>query len=553
MFKIFEVSNNGRKEVFKVDEIYTVYEFAKYQLEYVSDTLINKSIFIEDEPIKNELFIESNLSSIVTKPFCFFEDYFGFAKISIGKNSYQLNILIEKLKVSEVEDIILYLFENNHHILDKFISKSSYKGDSIYNGKEYVYSSKYLNLIDKFCFAFEQLFINFKNIPHTIIRKQFKLSNYSNQVIDFKSIEWVLQNLDSVFFDSSLANHPNRINISNNYGLIDKIGAEENQISFCTYENEIILGTFHYLKNTISKIFNILNQKLNEISPKNEQPSDSIYSDFRHFKKIPFIRLKTNLTRLKKRVDSISHKYHTLFREAKPQNSYPKLTPVFSKYKHYQKAFSLIRLLRNSEYNLEGEIQLLNIRKLSELYELYNLSVMIEEIQRMFGSNDLYEKTVGASSTNDFFISKISYKKKFSNYTFSLYYEPLIKKEPSETDLITIGTSYININASYCNPDYVVEVINDGVKKYCILDAKYSKIKTVEQTYKPICVKKYLLDVGVKGNAYQKADFLVLLHPDSTDQEQCSVYNNSYFPKILTMISKPKYSDKLRKLLRDFE
>ena len=92
-----------------------------------------------------------------------------------------------------------------------------------------------------------------------------------------------------------------------------------------------------------------------------------------------------------------------------------------------------------------------------------------------------------------------------------------------------------------------------GLVEGILLDAKYSKFKTVENFYKTICIKKYLLDVGVNGNPYQKADFLVLLHPDSADNEQPSVYNKFYSPQITTIISKPKYSSKLRKLLRDFE
>ncbi len=553
MFKLFRVINDKQIEIAPVEEVYTVLESGYYKFEYNSPRFIDKQFFIEDEPIGEDKILTSTLTNTITKGTAFFEDYFGFAKISINKESFQVNILIEKLKVSEVEDIMLYLYENNHFVLDKFVSKSTYFGKSSYGGKNYIFSSKYLNMVDSFCTIFEQLFISFKNIPKTIIRKKFDLSNYNSQVVDFKSIEWILQNLDSIFFDTSLANHPDSIKIFQTYGLIDKVGSESNSLSFKSYENEIILGAFKYLQASLAHIKHIVNQKLIAVTRKDEEIEQSLYSDFRDFKKIPFVRLLNSIKEIENRVSNLFLKYSGLFRDAIPQNFYPKLTPVFVKYKHYQKAFETIRLMRNSQYNLDADIQLLNIRKLSQLYELYNLSVMVEEINRIFRSNELFNlPEIVYNSENDLFISKIVYTKKTKNYSYSLWYEPQIKKEVSETDLVTIGNHGLSVNGTYCRPDYVIEVNQDGKKKYCILDAKYSKIKTIENIHKFACVKKYLLDVGVIGNSYQKADFLILLHPDSTDNEVNTTYNTNHFPQIKTIISKPKYKDKLQFIIRDF-
>ncbi len=552
MFKIFEILKGVKKEVIPKDDIYTVHESTEYYFEFFSENLVDSLIFIEDVPVRDDYVQLLNNNLIRTRPYRFFEDYFGFANISINGTQFQVNILIEKLKISEIEDIILYLFENNHTILDKFISKSFYSGKSVYNGKEYMFSSKYLNLVEDFCNVFDQLFVSFRNVPHTVVRKSFKLASYENEVINFKSIEWLLQNLDSVYFSKAYSDHPHRIEISNKFGLLDKIGCEQNELSYCTYENEIILGCFVFIIEKLNSIKAIIAKKLTEVTPKTDSLEEG-FADFRNFKKLPFLRLQSNLINTELRIKSLFQKFRFLFKHVKPHNGFPKLTPVFSKVKHYQKAFEIIRIIRISEYDLEGQIQLLNVRKLSELYELYNLSIIIEEMKIMFGNSDIFDLDTSFTSKDDVIVSKLSFRNKFTNYSYTLFYEPRIKRNSDETDLIMIGNSSLNINASYCNPDFVIEVVSGVDKVYHILDAKYTKINTLENIHKPTCIKKYLIDVGIKGMPYQKANNLVLLHPDSTDKEKNLIHNTEYYPQILSMVCKPKSDFKLRQLVRSFK
>lgn len=548
MFKLYEFKNDNKVEVLPEDNIYTVHELGLYQLEYSATFITHNVFFIEDENITEKSIKKFDSTHVITSPFRYFEDYFGFATVSINDEQFQFNILVEKLKSKEIEDIILYLFNNNNYILNNFLSKSSVGGAEVYNGKEYFYSSKYLRLINEFCNSFEELFSRFKSLSNTKLIKKHSLSDYSTIAIDDKSIEWILHNLDSMLYDNSLKYHPHSIAIENNYGIIEKIGAEQNENSYSTYENEIILGAYKFLQFKISEIKNKINERLNTKDNSKIPYMTLQYIDFRDLKKIPYLKLLNEINAIEKRLGKLKINYKLLFPHTLERNEFPKLTPTFYKYKHYQSAYNQIRLLRNSEYDLNGEIQLLNVRKLSELYEKFNLSIIIDILNKIL-PEEKYEKNILETKSNGV-ISQVSYTEKSNDFKLTLFYEPNINNKPSQIDLITIGN--VKLMEKNCKPDFVIEIQSNLLKRYCIIDSKYSKFNTVKTAHLTGCIKKYIMDIGVINNPYQKPDYLILIHPDSSDPEENLIYDKYFFPKIQTAISKPQNYHKLENLLLEF-
>lgn len=438
MFKLFEINNDKRKEILCDDGIYVVHELGSYQIEYTSPQIVTDLIYLEDELIHSRYLKEKSNQNIVSFPNRFFENYFGFAKLTINHDVFQLNILGEKFELKEIEDIILYLFEKNHFVITKFISKSAIGVSSVYDGKDYVYSSKYLQFIATFCKLFEDQIDSFRSFPHTIVRRRFRLSDYNTQIIDFKSIEWILENLDSVNFSYSYSKHPDSIVISKNYGLIDKIGAEENSLSFNTYENQIILGSFKFIEAKLQSIKQLIKDKL----PKKriaELSENSQYSDFRDLQIVPFLKLYNEVETLEYKVRRLMLRYSKIFTNTVFKNQTPRLTPVFFKLKHYQIAFNQIRLLRSLEYNFDGQIQLLNIRKLSELYELYNMNVLVESLDDLLLPKQFIKKDIDQNENAGNTVATYVSSDKIT--TLSLYYESSITSNSKETDLVTIGNT----------------------------------------------------------------------------------------------------------------
>lgn len=548
MFRLFEINNNGRQvEIACNDGVFIVHELGVYQIEYTAPQIISDIIYLEDEVIQPKYLKEKSSQKIVTAQWRFFENYFGFAKLSINEEDFQLNILGEKFELKEIEEIILYLFERNHLIISKFISKSAVGISSVYDGKDYAYSSKYLHFISTYCKFFEEQYGSFKNLPHTIIRRKFQLSDYNTQVIDFKSIEWILQNLDSVDFDYSYSKHPDAVVMAKNYGVIDKIGGEENSISYNTYENQIILGSFKYAESKILAIKQFIKEKLPQ-KRYADLSENSQYSDFRDLQIIPFLKLVNEIEVLEQRIKNLVSRYSRAFIDSTVKNKMPKLTPVFFKVKHYQAAFSQIRLLWNLEYNFEGQIHLLNIRKLSELYEFYNLNVLVEMMDELLPASLFTKKIITRKDAVT--TSVVTYTNSDRNVIINLYYEPLINNNSKYIDLITIGNSHLC--GKHCKPDFVIEFINSTDKSYCVLDSKYSKKRSITENHLPSCIGKYILDIGLRNNPYRKPDFLVILYPDSSSQGIDLIYSSSHFPKIKAIVSKPNHRTSLRNLLVSF-
>jgi hypothetical protein len=439
----------------------------------------------------------------------------------------------------------MFLYEKDHSTLNTFVSKSSTGASKIYNGKEYMYSSKYLNLISHTLEIFEQLFGTFKSIPHTVVRKEFAVTDYSNDVGDHKSIEWLFQNLDSIDFDYSYKNHPDGMALGSNFGVVDKIGVDRNISSYSTYENGIILGAFEYVKFVLSDIEEIVQIKIDENTKGRDEPVMQ-YVDFRDLKVIPFIKLLTTIEDLKRKLEKLNAQYSSIFNDARPINKFHKLSPVFQKFRHYQKAFLIIRDLRVSKYDLAGEIQLLNVKRLSQLYEMFNLHCIIDCCDNIL-LLDSYQKEIFYEEEGDQ-IDYIAYISSEGGKSIRIFYTPKITAINHKLDLITIGN--VLINGDYCCPDFVIEIKDKNSTRYCILDAKYSKISTVSNQYLTPCIKKYILDLGIKNAPYQKPDFLVLLHPDSTDDERDLIYNPTHYPQIGTVISKPKNFKKLTEIIK---
>ncbi len=72
---------------------------------------------------------------------------------------------------------------------------------------------------------------------------------------------------------------------------------------------------------------------------------------------------------------------------------------------HYKKAYGLIRILNNYKFDLFGEFKLLNISKLSRLYEVYSLYVIVESIKYKLKLDQF--TVIPTSSRNDEIVEKI--------------------------------------------------------------------------------------------------------------------------------------------------
>ena len=457
MFKLFSVDKyNKEKEVYPENGIYVVYELYEYKFLYIGPVK-DKIVFIEDEVFDYEnkllLYNENGVSTKEKKRI--FEDYFGYLKIKISDNYFNFEVRIQKLKVPELEEILLYLWNQDPIIFDNFFSKSTLKSKLDKEYQNLDYSSKFVNIFEDFYSFFKNSYYIFKSLPHNVLRTKNTIKDFELADISNNSIDWLINNLDELHFGNSYKNAENSIKINNKHGLVEKILTEEKVSDFNVYENQIILGTFNYVLFEIGKI----NNKIKGILSTKQYYEKDFYS-INEFKKIPFLKLKDDLEKIDSKIKSLQRKYKDLFKNTFSKNVFPKLTPVFSNKRHYTDAYIKIKLIRDIKINLDGELNLLNIKKLSTLYERFNLYVLINSIK---AKNPITFKFENPKRDEDYTYQEFYFN--FKNYKLSLYYDYHIGNIENKIGLQRISKGYYR-------PDYILKLEKQNTIFLYILDSK---------------------------------------------------------------------------------
>lgn len=522
MLKVFR---NNNEEVYPLNGIYKVYELETYRLEYTADApIVDSIVYIEDIALDSSIFNISKLKIVTKNPECLFVDCFGFASLKINNEIYNFNILIEKLKKDDAEDMLMYLWRKDKKIYDIFLSKSSITASDLQES-EINMTSKLINYANFFYEKMLEYCMSFESLPFYLLRPQNELSKYSANLIDSDSISWVLENLDEITFSPELRYDPDAIELNGSYGIIDRIFVNKQKQCYNVYENNVILGGFLRVINKL----NSLKKEINNNIEVTKRYSEDNYVDFRDLKKIPYVKLLQDVDRVRYKLENLYQKYRKIFSDAVPKIERPILTPVFIGRSHYANAFRLIQRIWGVNFDFQGDMLLFNIQKMSHLYEIYNFYLLIECIDnevRKLGFDSLYQN----EDSNAKYIR--TYKR--NKLTINFYYEPTYYSEKHfSLDLIRINGE----RGTYYKPDFLLEfVYSDKDKVYCILDAKYSQLSTVKKRLND-CIYKYILNTGILNYSHKKIDYLFVLAP--IDKRIDCVSSDFYFPFIGIIPSKP--------------
>jgi len=522
MLRLFSIDQNEiEKEVYPENGIYVVYDLWEYRFVYTG-LITNKITFIEDEvfDFKNQILNYHENGVFTKEKKRIFEDYFGYLNININEEKFAFEVRIRKLKVPELEEILLYLWNQDPIIFDNFFSKSSLKSKLSKEKQNLDYSSKFVNIFEDFYQFFKNNLFTFKSLPHSVLRIKNKFVDYELADISNNSIDWLINNLDELHIDYSYKNVKDSIQINNTFALVDKILTDEKINDFNVYENQIILGGFDYINLEIAKIKNKIKNLLSS-----KQYYDKDYYSINEFKIIPFIKLKDDLEKIESKLNLLKRKYTEIFINTKSNNSKPKLTPVFSNKRHYTDAYNKIKLIRDANINISGELNLLNIKRISTLYERYNLFVLVNHF--------LEKNPISLRKENIKVEDNIcqEYYFNFSSFKVSLYYDIKI-----DNLINKIGLQ--RISKGYYRPDYIIKIETENTVKFYILDSKYSSETTIKNRHLSKCVDDYILDIGISNSPITKVEELLLIYPG--ENEEIIYGNHTFKPQISIIPSKTK-------------
>lgn len=530
MFNLYSIDNNNvRKQIIPKNDVFIVHELNDYTFEYKGDLNSSQIIFIEDEVLDKNLYTKNDDVLFIKHKTKIFNNYFGYITIRFDNNKYFFDVRTNKLRIQELESIINYLWEKSPSLYDNFFSKSTIKSSLDKSNNQFSHSSKIVNILEDFYSFIKEQYILFKNLPHHVIRNNKAIIDYENAEINESSLDWVLSNLDELLIDNNYYNDPNSFQINNSYAILNKIQTDLCKKDFDVYENQIIMGVFEFVSIEIQKIMLVIN---NNVKQKNYTLSKSYSIDDLII--LPFLKLKDDLISIQRKFKNLNEKFKLIFPDTKPKNSFPKLTSVFSNKKHYREVFIKIKSLRNLNINISGELNLLNIKKLSTLYEVFNLFILLDFF--------LVKKPVNFFSEEFNLESKLfhSYTLNFQkNTTIKILYDSMISSKLNNTGLQRISEGYYK-------PDFVIICQTDSKKTYYILDSKYSTDRYIEMHLNS-CIKKYILDIGVINEPYMKIDHLILLYPGD---KQNQLYGNSQFKPEISIVPSKVETNNLNNILK---
>ena len=166
---------------------------------------------------------------------------------------------------------------------------------------------------------------------------------------------------------------------------------------------------------------------------------------------------------------------------------------------------------------------------MSYLYEMYNFYFLLEVVDKEVKELEFKENESYNDCNAEYFKS---YKK--DELTINFYYEPhFFCEKQSMLDLVRIDSE----EGTYYKPDFLIEFVSLSKGNiYCILDAKYSRERTIGRRLND-CIYKYILNTGIFQNPYRKIDYLFILAP--VDKKVDYVMIDSYYPQIGVIPSKP--------------
>ena len=534
------INSESRNLVIASNNVFTVLDTVNYRLKYISNNTLNKIvIFLEDYPIK-EYYIDGN--SIIITETRLFQDSRGPVDVQINDDFFTFDVKSKKMSYNEIENMILYLYNYDDQLLHSYFSRSKSRTNKINESDTSIpLSAKYIKRINEIIGKYEKWLPNFTIMPHTVIRKMEKISDYGKVAKEY-DINWLLMNIDLIDIEANYDNHPDAIILDNEYGWINKIKTYENVISFNNYENRIILSGLNKIKYEILSAIESLEKAISKERVKCQQSTRDENISFSDIKIIPLLKTKKELKNIIDRTHKVILRYKRVFKDIKIgieqiKFSLPHYTPVFRCLPHYRGIFKEIIWLYNNKYNLSGELDLIGLKKVSDLYEIYCYLQL---------QDGLHEALLA-----DFYLDGSKFIHKNRRLSIELFFQPKIEytcKDELSPRLVRIG----NYKGSYYKPDFVLEIRKDNDVKYVIMDAKYSRLSTVNKYHMDACSIKYLVDIGICGEEYKKADYLFIINPEkSIDNDISNLFGTKYYPRIGIICIKPNDNDDFKLFIKD--
>lgn len=493
----FCISHNRNKEHTKYHFPYEgIIDINYDNYVYIEIVTANKCditiIFNDLEYNKKDISCSGNVYSTQAKDV--FRDCFGESNVCVFIDDDKVaeficSVRVTKIRAIEVEGMVDFLCSKSNFLIENHLSRTVTNFDLL---KSDINSLPLI--LEKSDLFIKELLNNqttLKNKPHKKLIVK-KLESWKSNKFDNISPVDILENLDSLipyYGDGDV-----KIN-GRNY-LVGDMLADNIVETVDTLENQVLLGGLYFILRKIKVIVEYYNNIMAESGYSKALNNDYVKIDYIVIAKLTSTSMLAKCKEIIRKTNELIYFFNNVL-ELRFDYKYskPEMTPYVRSSKLYRRLFDRLQSLYqidNYDFNKNKQF-LMKLKSLSKIFELFCFYKLVESIHNLTGYS------VCDYKYEDELLCLVDFSGKQERIT--LMYEPRIDSvktsELKHLDLVDIKF-HKNNNYLYLNPDFVIKHIdsNNNVS-YIILDAKYSRDKSVINYGLPQIIEKYYLQTGV--------------------------------------------------------
>lgn len=508
-----------------------------------------------------------------------FRDCYGFAEVSLvletpdgRERKYHtppLPVLVRSGQLNQaVKAMVRYVYAHQELLFEKdagmSFAFSSREGRSSLESR--------IALAEEIAEVYERNYGYFKANSRFRIEKVPTVDHLEKlQVITPLTLSYVVSHPEQL----EAVNSPYGIHYGNQVYQPRKVMFLKDTCSRDIYENRVVLGFLERITREMRKLRETCRNLTTQFPEREYYSSEYLYSSY-------FIFEETR-EKMEQSIDKLNALYEKfvklwgMYQSALPvepeiPSGKPRLSPIFLSVPQYQSIHvRMCQWLDQGMYDFSKEQYLLSFIKISSLYEDYLLSRMVSYfLDREYTLVEAHACRYPPVSAN----WKYRNTPCLNTFLFSdgkreitLYYQPVIyDQDQSSVNGITLYRNnslsvYITdhedeaAGGHYYTPDYLIQVTENGRKKYLVMDAKFSDINSVKKYHVRDLAFKYLFSLSPLDSATEIAGLCILYGKCHEDDILQSVYDKEIenspirpFFDIFPIMENVDTSDQFRKM-----
>ena len=534
--------------------INSVFSNKKYTVTLLdcSDDIVTANLFINGRSVKSSF----ENGDFYCYDELFFLDIYGYAYLSVqlifadGSTSVlytpYIHVYVSEEDANTVKLMIKYIYQHTAMMFPH----GNVALDSVGYIKKTARTSLeiQLDLFKKILTVYKNNFEYFKSNRNFNLIDVAKYGDIKNAFsVNAQTLNSVLQ---KPYYFQKTANDKG-IYYNGEYVLPQKLLIPQKNREYETYENTVILSFLYTMFFQANNMLDNLNQLIQKQSrtPKIKfytSSDEMIFSTMNETFEKYIVELKAITEQFQKLFVLYFQRFNCSYVLL---TSCPPASPILLNTIQYRTVYQIIvEWFQLNDYDFENEKFLLSLIANNKVYEYYLLLKLVNYFRNATNMEFQYSTNFHYSENKDELYAN-TFVFKHNQEEITIYYQPKICSfiNPNNNGIKLIRNNNISTNTFFKDrnstrdvflPDFVVKFKTPSCERYLILDAKFSRQKTVVKYYLENLIFKYVFSTSSLDNAVLVGLCALNGKSDSSDKKTLySIYNNNMPQNYLPAVS----------------